>query len=83
MLSETHFTALTHVAQALAGELELQELLEQVVQTAKNAAGADYAALGVIGDDGSLAHWSMSASTRKQPGGSGPCLPGRASSGCC
>lgn len=55
MLSETHFDALTRVAQALAGELELQELLEQVVQAAKDAVGADYAALGVIGDDGSLA----------------------------
>lgn len=45
------------VARALAGELALDDLLQQVVGVAREATGARYVALGVIGEDQSLARF--------------------------
>lgn len=45
---------LADVAAGLAGELPLDDLLDQVVEVARDATGAGYAALGVIGDDDRL-----------------------------
>lgn len=43
--------AVARVAEALAGELSLDELLEHVAEAARAATGARYAALGVIGEE--------------------------------
>ncbi len=49
--------AVVGVAQALAGELALDDLLDHVVEAARTATGARYAALGVIGPDQQLARF--------------------------
>ncbi|HKJ54353.1 MAG TPA: GAF domain-containing sensor histidine kinase [Nitriliruptoraceae bacterium] len=49
--------AVVGVAAALAGELSLDDLLDHVVEAARQATGARYAALGVIGDDQQLARF--------------------------
>jgi len=49
--------AIARVAAALAGELSLDRLLEEVVARARVATGARYAALGVIGSDQRLARF--------------------------
>ncbi len=51
---DARLAAMGRVASALAGELELDDLLEHVVVVAREATGARYAAVGVIGDDQSL-----------------------------
>ena len=42
---------LTDAAEALAGEQDLDDLLAQIVESARRLTGAPYAALGVVGDD--------------------------------
>lgn len=49
--------AIARVAAALAGELSLDRLLDEVVAQARVATGAGYAALGVIGRDQRLARF--------------------------
>ncbi len=45
-------TALASAASALAGELDLDDVLQQIVESASDVMGAPYAALGVITPDG-------------------------------
>jgi signal transduction histidine kinase len=49
-LTEDRLTALAEAAAALAGELDLDTVLEKIVETAAVVTGARYAALGVIGE---------------------------------
>lgn len=51
---ETPIAVIARVAGALSGELGLDDLLLQVVRLAREATGAGYAALGVLGEDGTL-----------------------------
>jgi GAF domain-containing protein len=46
--------ALATAAAALAGELDLDDVLASIVESARQFSGARYAALGVIGDGGGL-----------------------------
>ena len=48
---------LASAAEALAGELDLEDLLEQIVEAARQLTGARYGALGVIGEDQTLARF--------------------------
>jgi signal transduction histidine kinase len=48
---------LAATAEALAGEVDLDDLLARVVEAARQLTGARYAALGVIGDDDQLARF--------------------------
>lgn len=54
---DVRLQAMGRVAAALAGELDLDDLLTQVVEVARTATGARYAALGVLGDDYALARF--------------------------
>jgi signal transduction histidine kinase len=50
-LTEEQLSGLAQAAAALAGELDLDTLLQTVVETAATLTGARYAALGVLGSD--------------------------------
>jgi len=52
--------ALNQAALAIAGELDSDKVLQQIVDTARNLVGARYAALGVPGQDGHLARFLTS-----------------------
>lgn len=45
---------LADAAEALAGELEPEDVLQTITETAAMVTGASYAALGVIGEDQSI-----------------------------
>lgn len=51
MESPDHRQLIVAAAEALAGELDLDGVLEEVVEAARELCGAQYAALGVIGQD--------------------------------
>lgn len=54
--------ALTEAAAALAGRLELEEVLRRIVEAAASLTGARYVALGVLGEDAYLErfiHWGI------------------------
>ncbi len=54
---ETPIAVIARVASALSGELGLDDLLGQVVRLAREATGARYAALGVLGENGGLSRF--------------------------
>lgn len=54
MTSVDQLDALAHMARALGGELAVDEVLEHVVEYARELIGADYAALGIIGQNATL-----------------------------
>jgi signal transduction histidine kinase len=68
-------TRLRHVLSAnrsIIGELSLPAVLRRIVHAARDVAGADYAALGIIGAEGSLeefVHTGMDAGTVAKIGG--------------
>lgn len=53
-MSDDPRLVLAGAAEALAGELDLDDLLARIVEAARQLTGARYAALGVIGDDEQL-----------------------------
>ena len=53
-LTEERLSALAEAAAGLAGGLDLDTVLEQIVRTAAEVVGARYAALGVLGEDGQI-----------------------------
>lgn len=69
--------AVAHVAAALAGKLSLDDLLERVVAAARQATGARYAALGVIGSDQRLARFVHTGIDDEQVARIGPLPTGR------
>src|SRR5205085_3822269 len=52
--------ALNKAAVAITGELELDSLLQRIVDSARELVGCNYAALGVLGDDGYIARFPTS-----------------------
>ncbi len=52
--------ALNNAAVAITGELELENLLQRIVDTARALIGCKYVALGVLGDDGYIARFPTS-----------------------
>jgi signal transduction histidine kinase len=52
--------ALHKAAVAITGELELDSLLQQIVDCARELVGCKYAALGVLGDDGYIVRFPTS-----------------------
>lgn len=52
--------ALNKAAIAITGELELDSLLQRIVDVARELVGCEYAALGVLGDDGYIARFPTS-----------------------
>lgn len=54
---EKKFAILADSAAALAGELSLDAVLETIVHAAAQLTGADYAALGVLGEDHSISRF--------------------------
>ncbi|MBY5160990.1 GAF domain-containing sensor histidine kinase [Salsipaludibacter albus] len=53
----SRLAAIAGIADALSGELGLDELLDHVVELAREVTGASYAALGVLGEDQTLARF--------------------------
>lgn len=51
------FAPLAEVAEALAGELDLDGVLQRITDSAAHATGATYAALGVIGPDETISRF--------------------------
>lgn len=56
-VAEDRLEALADAAAALAGELSQDAVLETIVAVAAKVTGARYAALGVVGGDGTIAHF--------------------------
>lgn len=52
--------ALNQAAIAITGELELDNLLQKIVDVARDLARCEYSALGVLGDDGYIARFPTS-----------------------
>jgi signal transduction histidine kinase len=52
--------ALNKAALAITGELELDTLFQQIVDSARQLVGCHYAALGILGPDGYIAHFPTS-----------------------
>lgn len=68
---ERQTAALVEAGMALASELDLDSLLQRIADLAREVVGADYAAVGVLGDRGELARfvWSgLDAGTAKKIG---------------
>ncbi len=57
--------ALNKAALAIAGELDSDKVLQQIVDTARDLVGARYAALGVPGQDGQLMRFLTSGMEKK------------------
>ncbi|MDX1413021.1 MAG: GAF domain-containing sensor histidine kinase [Candidatus Promineifilaceae bacterium] len=57
--------ALNQAALAIAGELDSDKVLQQIVETARDLVGARYAALGVPGQDGKLIRFLTSGMTQE------------------
>jgi signal transduction histidine kinase len=55
-----HLLALNQAAIAITAELELDSLLQRIVDSARQLVGCDYAALGVLGDDGYIERFPTS-----------------------
>ncbi|MEE8602004.1 GAF domain-containing sensor histidine kinase [Euzebya tangerina] len=66
------FAELADVAQAFHGELDLEQLLPLIVTAARRITGAEYGALGVLGEDSDLivqfVHQGIDAATVRQIG---------------
>lgn len=56
-MSDERLPALAEAAAALAGELGLGAVLETIVEAARSATGAQYAALGVVGEDETISQF--------------------------
>ncbi len=56
-LTEDRLHALAAAAAALAGELDLDTVLSQIVRSSAELTGARYAALGVLDDDGTISRF--------------------------
>lgn len=56
-MSDERLPALGEAAAALAGELGLGAVLETIVEAARSATGAQYAALGVVGEDETISQF--------------------------
>ena len=56
-LTQERLSTLAEAARALAGELDLDTVLEAIVRTAAKVTGAQYAALGVIGEDQTISRF--------------------------
>lgn len=54
---QDHMNALTAAVLSMAEDLSLQAVLERVAQSAAELVGAQYAAIGLVGDDGTLNHF--------------------------
>lgn len=55
-----HLLALNKAAVAITGELELDNLLQRIIDTARELIGCKYVALGVLGDDGYIERFPTS-----------------------
>ncbi|RAG87401.1 histidine kinase [Streptacidiphilus pinicola] len=64
--------ALLEAVLTVGRELDLDQVLQQIVETAATLVDARYAALGVIGDDGMLAKFLTTGLTPEQVRGIGP-----------
>ncbi len=63
--------ALNQAALAITGALDLESLLQQIVDSARELVGCRYAALGILGDDGFIARFptsGLSATEQEQIG---------------
>ncbi|MDA0264766.1 MAG: GAF domain-containing sensor histidine kinase [Chloroflexi bacterium] len=66
-MAETEGTPLHHAIRELTSNLSLEAVLQQVADLSRELASARYAALGIVGEDGSLAQFitsGMSQETR-------------------
>lgn len=54
MRSDDALYALDRATQAIAGELDVERVLQQIVDSVRDLVGARYAALGIVGDDGRI-----------------------------
>jgi signal transduction histidine kinase len=68
---------LAEAADALAGELGLEAVLERIVETAARVTGARYAALGVLGQDGAISRFVPYGVTEEQIEAIGPFPTGK------
>src|SRR5918911_2001004 len=68
----TAFRALSDVVLAIAAEHEVEPVLQQVVDSARELAGARYAALGVPDGEGNFARFITSGMTEEEVASMGP-----------
>jgi signal transduction histidine kinase len=52
--SDDALYALDRATRAIAGELDIERVLQQIVDSVRDLVGAKYAALGIVGDDGRM-----------------------------
>lgn len=64
--AEQALEALNRAALAIASELDSEKVLQQIVDTARELAGARYAALGIPDYDGRLSRFIFSGMTREE-----------------
>ncbi len=66
VLDERRLRGLIRVYAAVSGDLSLSTVLEQIVQSARELIGARYAALGVVGPNGTLEQFVQSGMSRQE-----------------
>lgn len=54
MRSDDALYALDDATRAIAGELDIERVLQQIVDSVRDLVGSKYAALGIVGDDGRI-----------------------------
>jgi signal transduction histidine kinase len=52
--SDDTLYALDRATRSIAGELDIERVLQQIVDSVRELVGANYAALGIVGDDGRI-----------------------------
>ena len=65
MRSDDALYALDRATRAIAGELDLDRVLQQIVDSVRELVGAKYAALGIVGDSGRIERFITSGISAK------------------